>query len=226
LIFGGYACASLFQKIQGNWCVFAYPTAIVFLCSFASEKVQWGKNFLRIGMLFSLVLTVFMLSIPYIQQQGILNFSYKFNPFRHNMGWKRLGEELRLSGYNPETEFLFSDKYQTTSLLSFYGEGQKLAYFLNIHGARKNQFSYWPGMPELQKGKTGFFVWVENEPYLSRSLKESEKNYLEELKKYFAKVEYLGVKPLFFVDSAVVKAALIYKCYDYNGEKPVDPEKF
>ena len=52
------AFASIFMKIQGNWCLFAYPTAVVFLSWYACEKVN-GTSVLVIGLVLSVVLCVF-----------------------------------------------------------------------------------------------------------------------------------------------------------------------
>jgi hypothetical protein len=150
---------------------------------------------------------------------------YKINPFRHTLGWDDLGLELQSAGYNSEEDFLFSSKYQISSILSFYGPDQKRAYFFNLFGVRKNQFSFWPQMAEEQNGKDGFFVIVENAPHLNKHLNDVD-DYVEALKPYFDNVEYLGVKPLFYSYGEVVKGALIFKCRRYLGGSPGEVEKY
>lgn len=220
-----YCLLAVFKKMQGNWCDFAYPSAIVFLCWYALEKVSWGKIWLKAGIGLSALLCIWALSIPYLEShQALSNFPvpYKMNPFRHNVGWDKLKEVLKESGYDPKDNFLFSDKYQTSSILSFYGEDQKRAYFLNLHQIRHNQFSFWPGLPEEQKGKTGFFVVTENSPHMERNFPRLTKEYQELLQPYFREVKFLGMHPLYFSNGVVVKGALIFQGVDYNGRLPAE----
>lgn len=214
---------SLFKKMQGNWCVFVYPSGFVFLCWIFCDVIK-GKAWIAAGLVLSLLLCSFVFAIPYVQSHNILSFNlpYKYNTFRHNVGWNRLGKELKELGYNPNKDFLFGDKYQMSSILSFYGEGQKRAYFFNLQGIRKNQFSYWPSMAEEQLGKTGYFVLAENSPYLEKESKEKIEDYQRKLALYFQKVELMGIKPLFMNQGVMVKGAIIFKCIDYNGKLPSD----
>ncbi len=208
------AAASFFQKIQGNWGVFAYPAGFVFLCWFFEDS-RW----LKAGVAVSALLCSAVIALPYLQSQGI-NIPYKLNPFRHNMGWNALTIQLKEAGYNPKTDFLFGDKYQTSSLLSYYGDTQQRAYFFNLQGIRQNQFSYWPGMAEERLGGTGYFVIAENSPHLEKKQPEWIENYQNTLSEYFTQVEYLGLHPLFEIDGKTVKGAFIFKCAGYNGQSP------
>ena len=205
---------SMFKKMQGNWCDYAYPSAIVFLCWFAYEKLAWGKFALKAGVALSVILCIFGLAIPYLE------IPYRMNPFKHNLGWETLSMHLQESGYSSTANFLFSDKYQTSSILSFYGEGQHRAYFLNLHQNRNNQFSFWPSMAMEQKGGTGFFVCTENSPYLEKNFPSLIEEYQNLLQYYFKEVHFLGEFPLFYNQGRIVKAAILYKCVDYNGKEP------
>jgi hypothetical protein len=204
---------SLFQKIQGNWIVFAYPTAIIWLTGFICEKSRQEK-WLKGGILIAVCLVACLLSFPqfYHSTWRPSFLSHRVNPFKHNVGWDRLEESLLKTGYNPFTDFLVSDKYQTTSLLSFYGPQQRRAYFLNLQKVRQNQFSYWSNMVEDFAGKTGYFVWTENDPHLEREWKQKLEFYQAELKNYFEKVELIGLFPLLYDHEKVVKGAFIFKC--------------
>lgn len=220
---------AIWMKIQGNWGIFAYPTAFVVIAWYACERLKGGVKWLIAGIVLSGILCCAAFSIPYIQSHGIMSrfpISYKMSPFRHNVGWDRLQDELKMLGYDPQKDFLFGDKYQTASILSFYGEGQRRAYFFNLQGTRKNQFSFWPGMDAEQRGKRGFFVVTENEPRLKSDTPELVKKYESLLKPYFENVRFLGVKPLFFTYGEVVKGALIFECVGYLGGGPADPELY
>lgn len=214
---------ALFHKVQGNWAVYAYPAGFVFLSACAIESWKTGKRWVQIGLVLSLVLSVFTLSIPYMQSHNLSRqfpIPYKINPFRHNLGWDRLEQVLNQIGYDPAQHFLFGDKYQTSSILSFYSPGKKRAYFLNLHGVRLNQFSFWPSMAQEQLAQTGFFVLTENSPHLEKDLQKNIKFYEEELSKYFHEVHYIGLKPIFESNERLAKGALIFKCIDYNGKEP------
>lgn len=227
-LIGLMTCMSIFKKVQGNWCDFAYPTALVFLAWFAFESTSWAKRWVRAGVLLSVVLILSTFSIPFIQSQGLFpqaEISYKINPFRHMLGWNKLDKELINAGYDSNKDFLFSSKYQMSSILSFYGPSQKRAYFFNIFGVRKNQFSFWPQMSDEQVGKDGFFVIAENSPSLEKHLQELN-SYVDELNPYFESVEFIGVKPLFSSYGKMSKGALIFKCKNYLGQAPESPEKY
>ena len=206
-----FLTVAYFKKMQGNWCEFAYPAAIILIAWYASEK--W----IKIGLALSCFLTLIIFAIPALQKNGI-PIPYKFNAFKHNMGWDNLSAALQKTNYDPETEFLFADKYQTTAVLSFYGPLQKQAFFFNLHGIRLNQFSFWPGMDKLALHKTGYFVIVENEPHLSRQWDSLLEKTPELLSLYFKKIEFLEAAPLF----GESKKALIWKCEEYNGELPTE----
>lgn len=211
----GASVASLFQKVQGNWISFAYPTGLVWLAWYANEWRPHLSKWLGIGTCVSVILTSCLLILPWLytaDQWRPSLLSHRTNPFKHNMGWDRLDEALQRVDYNPEADFLISDKYQTTSILSFYGPKQKRAYFLNLQGARHNQFSYWPSMVDEQQGKTGYFIWTENQPHLEREWKDKLDFYQKELGHYFEKVEFLGLAPLLYNQQRAVKGAFIFRC--------------
>ncbi len=215
--------ASIFMKIQGNWAIFAYPPAFVVLGWFISSKEKKYRQWFFGGLCLSIALCGIVFGLSLMAKNPL---SFKINPFRHNVGWKQLTESLTEAGYDPKNDFLAGDKYQMASTLSFYGPGQKRAYFLNIQGTRKNQFSFWPGLPEEQLGKRGFFVITENAPKLNTDAAAIIDTYTKELSKYFAKVIFLKIAPLYFSDEETVKGAFIFECIGYNGLLPPDSELY
>lgn len=225
-LLGIFLILSVFKKLQGNWCDFAYPTGFVFLSWFCCDRVKNAYPWLKAGLLLSIVLCILVFSYPTLQKILPFNTSYKINPFKHNLGWSVLKQDIAEAGFDPHTEFLFGDTYQMSSILSFYNEAKQRAYFLNLRGIRKNQFSFWPGMDEEQVGKTGYFIIVENAPHLDLLDADHIEGYRLLLSNYFQKIEYLGTKPLFSVHGAAVKEAAIFKCIDYNGHKPTEPELY
>jgi hypothetical protein len=216
-----FTIIALFKKMQGNWAVFAYPSAFVCTAFVMIQKKEWGEKWIKIGIAVSIFLISITVSIPLLQVNGV-SIPYRLNAFRHNMGWDNLAKILKDVGYNSKEDFLFGDKYQMSSILSFYNEGQKRAYFLNLNGIRKNQFSYWTSMKEAEIGKTGYFVVTENSPHLQKDPEKLILHYQALLNPYFKHVEYIGMKPLFTVSNQTVKGAFIFKCVDYNGLEPLE----
>lgn len=219
-VLGTYIVYSFFKKGQGNWCLFAYPSVFVLIGAVFSEgrKQAWIKW----GLIFSSVLVMTIFALPTIQRNSLLgSIPWKINPFKHNLGWENLN--LALQEFDPSKEFLFADKYQNTSILSFYNPSQSQAYFFNLLGSRKNQFSYWPG-PEA--GKNGYFVVVENGKDLDEKMKGLELEYAERLSAYFETIHAPRRISLFQANGVSVKEALIFSCENYLGELPPNPEKY
>jgi len=214
LLLSVYSALAVKQKMQGNWVVFAYPTGCVILSWYALEHARRGKKWLVGGVALSIVLSIIALWLPF---SGWL--PYKLNPFKHNLAWDKMDAALDNAGYNPDSEFLFSDKYQMSSLLSFYAPEQKRAYFLNLQGTRKNQFSYWPSLADERLGKNGYYAAVENIPHLGQL---DPDQHLERLAPYFSKVVLVGIVPLIEQKGEPVKALLLVKCLGYNGQEPDD----
>lgn len=212
---------SFFQKIQGNWSVFVYPTAIVLIGWYTLEKTKKLALILG-GIALSIVLVGYILALPSLTSKDSgLAIPFKLNPFKHNVGWDQLADILEKTGYNSTDHYLFSDKYQTTSLLSFYSPQQKMAYFFNLQNSRNNQFSYWPQLQDKEKGKGGYFIWIENAPYLQKDLEDKPTYYGNELRKYFLGVQFLGYYPLIYQNGQIVKGMMIFKCiyqYSYPGK--------
>lgn len=221
-ILGAYIVYSFFKKGQGNWCLFAYPSLFVLIGAVFSEGSK--RAWIKWGLVFSSVLVLSIFALPTVQKNNWFannQIPWKINPFKHNLGWENL--ETAFQDFDPSSEFLFADKYQNTSLLSFYNPKQAQSYFFNFLGSRKNQFSYWPG-PE--KGKTGYFVAVENGKDLDEKMRSLEKEYSESLAPYFETIHPPRRLSLFKAYGVSVKEALVFRCENFSGEMPPNPEKY
>ncbi len=209
------ACvASCFQKIQGNWALFAYPTGWILLGWMLEDAKKINtqaimQKWTKIGIVSSVVLIAIVLGLAHSS-----SLPFAFQPFKHNSGSRELSKQLDALGYDPDRHFLAADRYQTASLLSFYARGQKRAYFLNLQGQRNNQFSYWPSLEEEQKGKSGFFVWIENGPRLQQQWERKIEFYLAQLGQRFSRVALSGLFPLIEDGEKIGKGALIFQCED------------
>jgi 4-amino-4-deoxy-L-arabinose transferase-like glycosyltransferase len=213
-----YLCLSFFKKMQPNWAAYLYTPGCMVAAWVACEKMKNGMQWLKAGIASSLVLVSIAFLLPWIQSHSHLPLAYSLNPWRQALGWQKLESTLLASGYNPESHFLFGDKYQTASLLSFYGPLKKRAYFFNLGNSRKNQFSYWPQMAEKEVGNTGYFVVLEN--CEEKALPWYRDHYLSELSVYSSSVEFKGAYPLFTTAGHPVKHALIFCCSSYLGNMP------
>lgn len=215
LVLLGFCLAAVFMKMQGNWCSFLYPVSFVLVGWSVSryDHMRWAWA----GLFLAILMVISAFVLPFLPG------AYKVNPFKHNVGWRELSPALEQAGYNPSENFLFSDKYQTTSLLSFYGPQQKRAYFLNLQGARLNQFSFWPGLAEEQPNRTGYFVVVENYPRIASVNPDQIE---QQLRSYFAQVEFAGMYPLYRCGSKTCKAAFLFRCQNFLGKEPPKPHKY
>lgn len=211
-----YAC---FKKGQGNWCLFVYPMAFVYTASVLSSPL--GKKLLIGSLAIGCLLTAGVFFIPEAQKENAVSIPWKINPFRHNLGWENF-EKIPM---DPKKQFLIADKYQIVSELSFYSAHQQQAYFFNLLGTRKNQFSYWGGL-EKEKGKEGIFVAVEMEPHLEEKMERLKEFYEKALTPYFETVGKSEIYPLFKANGKIVKSALVIKAQGFKGKIPKDPEKY
>lgn len=223
LILVAYLGLSTVKKIQPNWALYAYPTSTLIIAWYAIESLNQKAIWLVRGTALSLALVFIMISIPFVQQKSYLSaklFPFKVNPFRRCVGWSELKKSLEQIPYQEEENFLFSDTYQMTSLLSFYGPEQKRQYFLNTENRRQNQFCFWPTMAEEKVGKTGYYIWSKNSKNFLNDIDFEERKVKKQLCDYFESVELIKMVPLFESHGTLVKGALIFKCSNYNGKMP------
>jgi 4-amino-4-deoxy-L-arabinose transferase-like glycosyltransferase len=215
-----YFGVGFFKHLQPNWALYLLPPACVIVAWTALAKLRLGPLWLHLGVWTSIALSLFALLIPVFQSGAEVTFApipYKMNPFRQTLGWDQLDGVLLKAGYNPDNHFLFAHSYQNASLLSFYGKNQARAYFFNLEGRRKNQFSFWPGL-EDKRGEDGYFLIMENHGLEAESW--YKKHYAEILAPFFSVIEYKGTYPLFKAYGVPVKCAYVFSCKDFLGKFP------
>lgn len=217
-----YSLAAFAMKMQGNWCVFAYPTAIVVLAWWCTNGSSWRWIWTTIGIVLSIVFCMISLAVPTMQATNLdvgIKISYSVNPFRECLGWRKLTPILDGIEKEMNPHFLFADTYQMSSLLSFYNPSQQRAYFINLGKVRRNQFSYWKSMADEQLKNNGLYIKLVQNP-LKINLSDSIAKNQEKLKPYFDHVEFIGFYTLFSAYEVPAKGVLIYQCNDYNGKEP------
>lgn len=221
-----FAC---FNKLQANWGVFAYPTAMIVMASYALETSKRSKVLIA-GLFCSVLLSSLVLFIPVVQRNSLFPdypIPPKISAFKHSTGWDKLNESLVDLAYDENEHFLLADKYQISSILSFYGSKQKQrAYYLNLNQNRKNQFDFWPSLADERLGSTGYFVFVGNYPQIIEGKSYWIKDYLRLLAPYFREVEYLGERSLSEAYGQALKGILVFKCVGYNGLEAKESERY
>ncbi|MCH9632202.1 MAG: hypothetical protein S4CHLAM6_05320 [Chlamydiae bacterium] len=223
LILGAFLALSSTKKIQANWALYAYPTSTYIIAWYGLEKINQGIKWLYRGVALSLFMVFILVSIPFIQKYSFLPEKltpFSINPFRRSMGWQQLKTAFNEVEYNCSENFLFSDSYQLTSLLSFYGPDLKRQYFFNTNNRRKNQFCFWPTMADEKLGKTGYYVWTKKSKDFVQDVDNEVNVVNSKLAPYFEHIELVKTVPLYTVHNKVVKGALIFKCKNYNGKIP------
>lgn len=223
-----YSLIALAMKMQGNWCVFAYPTAIIVIAWWSTQGSKSRLVWIGAGVITSILLCVAGLAIPTIQSKDIkvgIEIPYSANPFRECMGWRKLTSVIEGVERELHPSFIFTDTYQMTSLTSFYNPSQKRAYFLNLGGARKNQFMFWKSMADEQMHQSGLYIKQVHNP-LKHNLSESIALNQKKVQPYFERVEFVGFYTIFSAYDQPSKGVLIYHCLDYNGQEPPITESY
>lgn len=223
-----YSLIALAMKMQGNWCVFAYPTAIIVIAWWSTEGSKHRLTWIWIGVITSILFCMAGLAIPTLQSKNIsigFEIPYSANPFRECLGWRKLPSILDQVEAELHPDFLFAETYQMTSLTSFYNPSQQRAYFLNLGGARKNQFTYWKSMADEQLNRSGLYIKQVQNP-LKHNLSESISHAQKKLRPYFSSVEFVGFYTIFSAYDIPSKGILLFHCIDYNGNEPPNVESY
>ncbi len=160
-----FVLKSLQGKVQANWALPAYIAGFVSLGIYAAENWQGFSRTTRGVLAAGVLLSVFITSAAHYP--SILDLPPKMDPTSRLRGWRALGSEVsRTASETEEPYFIFSDKYQVTSELAFYVEGNPTTYNVNL-GRRMNQYDIWPGFHDL-RGYNAIFVMVGDRPLPQR----------------------------------------------------------
>jgi hypothetical protein len=218
VLWGGLLFCSLFRKMQGNWAVIAQVMCFPLVGWVLAYRPSFQSWPYRAAMVVAIGVQLIVLAIPY----GMLPWDRC--PLTQGMGWE-CQAAVEQQGYRPGRDFLFSDRYQTTSLLWFHGPEQRKAYFLNLHGLRQNQYCYWPGLDEECRGKTGFFV--------AAIPSEGRKKALNQMRHYrsllFTHFERVSRGVVYLVNSQnnrPIRSLVIIRCQGYHGFAQCVPRKY
>jgi hypothetical protein len=209
-------------KFQANWSLVAFPS---FFCLLALNAESYSKKWARVHLFFhgSLFITLLFISAGQSNQWSFAQkFPKEMNLFKSVEGWSALSTKLSQAPWNENRGFWIGDKYQTCSLLSFYGPSPNV-YWFNIHGARKNQFSLWSVDAKFLGGPARF---VSVEGCTEEEMNAMAKICIEKLEPYFSRVSSVKVIPLWVYKGEVQRSALIINLEGYKGGRPQDPDKY
>ncbi|NOZ25806.1 MAG: phosphatase PAP2 family protein [Nitrospirae bacterium] len=160
-----FTLKSLQGKVQANWALPAYIAGFVSLGIYTARYWHEFRRATRGVLIAGAVLSLLISSAAHYP--SILNLPPKMDPTSRLRGWQELGREVsRITSGMKAPYFIFSDKYQVTSELAFYVDGNPTTYNVNL-GRRMNQYDIWPGFHDL-KGYSAVFVMVGDRPLPER----------------------------------------------------------
>jgi hypothetical protein len=162
-----YAILALYQAGAPSWTVPAFVSLGILSTHFWSNIVKENR-FIGVVCCAALILSGLQASLTMntdlVRLAGI-PFPYDVDPSSRLHGWKSLAEALDKFRANFETKigakvFMIGDKYQTSSLLSFYlkdkrveGPGHPPVYIPESQDI-ENEFSFWPRYDEFVDADT------------------------------------------------------------------------
>jgi undecaprenyl-diphosphatase len=207
-----FALKSIHAKVQANWAMTGYITGVIAFCALYAGSWYTLRRGKKTGVVAAVVLALFVTGISHYP--SVLNLPPGLDPTVRLQGWESLGKEVsRLAEKMKETApvFIFSDKYQVSSQLAFYGEGHPVTYCIEL-SRRMNQYDIWPGFNDLVHYNAVFVR--------TGDVRASKKVY-----RSFQKVE----KRLFHAYTKhrrEIKEYSIFLCYDFKGMKKENPESY
>ena len=195
-IFIVFGISSISNASKIHWTAMAFIPMIII----SSMYKTWKPLFTKIAVGFAIVLT----SIIYIQ--GLYPMIPMTDDITNDMyGWDKTGVAVDKILKEDKNFFLFSNRYQTTSQLSFYLPNKEYVYSLN---GSTEMFDFWEPEDKLI-GKNGIFVTQTFYEVNPADL------YL------FDKIELVEKIPV-YRGGKLAREYFIYKCYNYKGLKTND----
>lgn len=219
---------SLHAKVQANWAMTGYITAIIaFWRFYLKEKIDDARPYLshfRNKKLIIISVGISLLVTAVAHYPSLLNLPVKLDPTARLKGWKDLGAEVSTfyTGLSEKGHvFIFSDRYQVSSELAFYVKGNPWTYCIN-NGRRMNQYDLWTDMNEdAEKIKLNNKEIPINAIYVRTGNNEMPQWVREGFdsceKKLFSS---------FDKKKRLIREYSIFICYNFKGLKNKRPEKF
>ncbi len=212
-------------KVQANWAVASYVTAIpASVWAFSAAYKKSGAKARRIlaaaaaaGILMGALGTTVVYCPWLLEPLGAKNILWG-PPFNRVTGWTDLGQKVskvrdEMDSRGRAGTFIMSDTYQITSELAFYTQGRPVTYNVDTGGRRMNQYDLWGGFEGL-RGFDAIYVKggdVKAEPLVTEAFRGCKKE----------------IFPVYY-KGRVLKRFSIFRCLGFKGMKkrPVSEESF
>ncbi len=196
---------SFLKRMEGNWSIVAYFAAIAatpgFVMLKAERMSEKGRRRLIYGYRFSALFAAVLIVYTHIQiVDPVLPMPQKYEISRRIFGWRALAAEAdkRLKPLN-KGAFILANRYQISSLLTYYSPGHTEAYITN----GKNRFGYLGSIAHLI-GKDAVYVT------------ETQRSEAGRIARFFDRVEPAG-KIRIVRRGELIREFEFYKCFNYKG---------
>lgn len=203
---------SIQGKVQANWPLPAYVTALVACSRYSLEGPLHDTRKRRTLLAIALIIALSVTAVGHYPR--VFGLPLSLDPTVRLAGWRQLGQEVsdiydRMSRERPV--FIFSDRYQIASELAFYVRGQPVTYCANLD-RRMNQYDLWPSFDALVY-YDAIFVKAGDVPLpeaIGRAFRQVEK-------KVFSTYTNRHEK---------IKDYSIFLCYDFKGLDQAKPKRY
>ena len=195
---------SIQGKVQANWAMTGYCTGLIAFSEVYIRRWKTQHPFLRKTIIAGIILSFVVAAVAHYPSK--FHIPATLDPSSRLRGWKELGRQvsnLHDEMREEEKVFIFSDSYQNSSELAFYGKGHPVTYCLNL-GRRMNQYDLWPDFYHLINWDAIFVTIGDAE--LHPRLKEAFDHYEKRLVKAYDKDRFL-------------REYSVFLCHGFKGMK-------
>jgi undecaprenyl-diphosphatase len=205
-----FLAKSIQGKVQANWAMTGYLAGLIAFSAVYLKDFAKAGAAKKVLVTTALALSLFVCAVSYYP--SLVNLPPELDPTARLRGWKSLGAEVsKIQRELTAPVFIFSDRYQISSELAFYVEGQPVTFCVNL-GRRMNQYDIWPG-PDGLLHYNAIFVKIGDVP-MPAPVRKAFERYEKRLFTVYDK----GRKKL--------RDYSIFTCYDFKGIKERRAERF
>ena len=175
--FGIFAVSALRHHVEANWPLPAYMPAVVLLASLPGTR-RW-RRWVRAG----IVVGGVAVALTYLEMVARVWPSPE-EMIRRGHGWDYVAQRVSLLRGAPHSVrggriWLAGNTYQDASELAFHLPDHPAVFALNLR-SRSNQYSVWPGYPDMAHPGDDLILVLSNRP--------DSPGPISDLRSYFARV--------------------------------------
>jgi 4-amino-4-deoxy-L-arabinose transferase-like glycosyltransferase len=204
-LFAFFFLNSFMKRMEGNWAVIAYFSAIAatpgFIALWADRAVAVKRKWVLLGYRASALVAVLLTVYAHIQIiEPVLPMPQKHEISRRIYGWRMLAAETdKLLKPLNDGAFIIANRYQISTLLTYYTAGHVDSYITN----GKGRFGYFGSVKRLV-GEDAVYVT------------ETGRSDLPRISGFFEKTEPAG-KLRIIRQGELIREFKFYKCFNYKG---------